>query len=160
MMRLLFSGSFDPVTKGHLDLILRASKIADELLVAIAVNRSKQSFFTIAERMEMLEKVCRDIPNVKVITIDGLLVHAIQKYSVTAILRGLRSCQDFEYETQMAQANATLLPGCETLYLNASPQFAGISSHLVREIATWQGDISQFVPPQIVKYFQNKQLRK
>lgn len=149
MKRVMYPGSFDPATNGHLDVIRRASRIVDELVVAVARNNDKCPLFSVNERVALLNQICAQLPNVKVITFEGLLVDAVRELGITAIIRGLRAVSDFEYEFQMALMNRELNAACETLFLMPSPEYSFISSHLIREIASWRGDISAFVPPVI-----------
>lgn len=158
-MKAIFPGSFDPVTLGHLDLINRASAFCDELIVALLINPDKQGFFTIAERFEMLTESCQHLPNVRVMQFSGLLVDLAKQEGVRLVVRGVRSTSDLEMESAMAQANAVLLPGLETLLLPASSFAAGISSSLVRQIASFHGDVTPFVPPGVVEQIQKRQRR-
>lgn len=158
-MKAIFPGSFDPVTLGHLDLINRASAFCDELIVALLINPDKQGFFTIAEREEMLKEACQHLPHVKVMQFSGLLADFAKQEGVRLVIRGVRSTSDLEMESAMAQANAVLLPGMETLLLPASSFAAGISSSLVRQIASFHGDVTPFVPPGVVEQIQKRQRR-
>lgn len=146
MKRLMYPGSFDPVTNGHLDVIRRAARIADEVLVAVARNSEKSPLFTTDERIELIRKVTATIPNVRVVTFTGLLADAVSAFEVSAVIRGLRAVSDFEYEFQMALMNRELSAGCETLFMMPSPEYSYVSSRLIKEIARCSGDISMFVP--------------
>ena len=147
----VFPGSFDPVTIGHLDLIERASRLFDEVVVAVLHNPAKTGRFTIEKRMEMLQKSCAHISNVSFDHFEGLLVDYMRSRGATVVLRGLRGVRDFESECQMAQLNHQMAPEVETLFLMTDPAHTHISSSAVREIAMFGGDISRFVPEPIVK---------
>jgi pantetheine-phosphate adenylyltransferase len=139
-------GSFDPVTNGHLDVIARAAKLADEVVVAVLVNRSKHGLFTLDERIEMLAEAVAPYPNVRVDSFHGLLVDYCRRHDIPAIVKGLRVVGDFDYELQMAQMNHTLT-GVETLFVPTNPVYSFLSSSLVKEVATYGGDvIRDFVP--------------
>ncbi len=146
-MIAIFPGSFDPVTLGHQDIIARAARLFDRLFVAVLHNPHKNGLFTIQERVDMLKCVCADLPNVQVDTFQGLLVDYARTLNARIVVRGVRSLAEYEHETAMAQANATLSPGLETLFLPASPHLTGTSSTLVREIAAFGGDVTPFVAP-------------
>lgn len=139
-------GSFDPITYGHLDIINRASALYDEVVVAVLVNHTKASLFTVEERMEMIRDVTRDFPNVRVDSWSGLLVEYCKAHGIPAIVKGLRAVSDFDYELQMAQMNHQLA-GIETVFISTSPQYSFLSSSLVKEIAKYGGDVSAYVPP-------------
>jgi pantetheine-phosphate adenylyltransferase len=145
-MRAIFPGSFDPVTLGHLDLVTRASMLCDELVVALLVNPDKPGLFSIPERLDMLREACGDLSNVRIISRTGLLADLAQETGIRLIIRGLRTAADYDGENAMAQANRTLLPGLETLFLPASPSLSCVSSSLVRQIAAFGGDVSGFAP--------------
>lgn len=154
----VYPGSFDPITKGHLDIIMRGSKLFDKLIVAVLKNQSKKSMFSIDERVDMLKQIARDIPNVEVDMFSGLLVDYCKDRKVNAIIRGLRAISDFEYELQMAQMNRQLNQEVETIFLTTSTQYSFLSSSLVKEVASLNGDISEFVPD-IVLTELNKKLK-
>ena len=156
MKRLMYPGSFDPVTNGHLDVIRRAARIADEVLVAVARNSEKSPLFTTDERIELIRKVTATIPNVRVVTFTGLLADAVSAFEVSAVIRGLRAVSDFEYEFQMALMNRELNPACETLFMMPSPEYSFLSSRLIREIASCGGSVSAFVPPEVVVAIRKK----
>lgn len=143
----IYPGSFDPVTYGHLDLIYRGSKIFDKLYIAIAINSKKKGLFTIEERKELLEAVTKSIRNVEVVVCDKLTAEFAYELKATAILRGLRAVTDFEYEMQMASTNNILYPTIETVFVMTRTEYSFLSSSIVKEIASYGGDISQFVPP-------------
>lgn len=145
MKRAVYPGSFDPVTKGHLDVVTRASALFDEVVVAVGVNPSKSRLFGPEERLAMLEQGVADLPNVSVAGFTGLITSYCQEVGATAIVKGLRSGTDFDYEAQMAQMNAELT-GVETVFLIADPQFGFVSSSLVKEVASFGGDVATLVP--------------
>jgi len=146
MKTAVYPGSFDPITNGHLDVIQRASRIVDRLIVAVVKNQSKKPLFTAEERMELIRKSVREIPNVEVAHFDGLLVRFVADRKADVIIKGLRSNADFEYELLMASVNHSLQPDVETLFLMANPKYAYLSSAVVREVAGLGGDIRDFVP--------------
>ena len=146
----VYPGSFDPATVGHEDMIRRAAALFDRLIVAVLHNPAKRGFFPVEERMRMLEKICAGLPNVTVARWDGLLVELVKREGACAVVRGLRQVSDFETEMTMAQANSRLLPGMETVFLMTRPEQGCISSSVVREIASFGGDVSHFVPACIV----------
>ncbi len=150
MLRAIYPGSFDPVTLGHLDMIRRSAAIADELIVGVLQNNAKKSLFPVEERVRMLSEVTKDIKNVRVVSFDGLLVDFAKEMDAKVIVRGLRAVTDFEYELQMAQTNRKLDSEIETLFLTTALEYSYLSSSTVKEIAGFDGDISQFVPKQIV----------
>ena len=151
MRRAVCPGSFDPVTNGHIDLVSRASQLCDEVVVAIGVH-------TAEERMEMLEKACADFPNVTVAGFEGLLTTFCEQNDIRAIVKGLRAVSDFDYELQMAQMNNGL-SGVETLFVPTNPTYSFLSSSLVKEVATWGGDVSHLVPPRVLEAL-NERLHK
>ena len=139
-------GSFDPVTYGHLDIVTRASKMFEKLIVVVASNSSKKSSFTPEERVEMIKKCTTDLPNVEVVHYDGLLADYAAEIGATAIVKGLRAMSDFEYEFQMALTNKKLNPNVETLFLTTAAENMYLSSSMVKQIAKMGGDIESFVP--------------
>jgi len=149
MKTALYPGSFDPVTNGHLDVIRRASRLFDRLIVGVGRNTSKQAVFTVAERTAHLKENCADLTNVDVTSFSGLLTEAVRTLGATAVVRGLRAVSDFEFEFQMALMNRELSPECETVFLMPSPEYSYISSTMLREIARFGGDVSAFVPEDI-----------
>ena len=150
MRKGIYPGSFDPVTLGHLDIIHRAAELVDELVIAILHNSSKKGLFTTEERIDLLKCVTEDIPNVKVISFDGLLVDCAIQYGTKTIIRGLRAVTDFEYELQLAQTNKRLRPDIDTIFLTTNVKYSYLSSSVVREVASYGGDISHFVPEKII----------
>jgi pantetheine-phosphate adenylyltransferase len=145
MRRAVCPGSFDPVTNGHLDIIGRASRLFDEVIVGVLINQSKQGLFTIEERIAMLREVSSPYPNVRVESFRGLLVHFCQDQGAAVVVKGLRAVSDFDYELQMAQMNIGLA-GVETLFMPTNPLYSFLSSSLVKEVAKWGGDVSPHVP--------------
>lgn len=139
-------GSFDPVTLGHIDIIRRASKMFDKVIVAVLVNLAKTPSFTIEERIGFLKKVVGDIENVEVVGFDGLLADYARERGATAVVKGLRAVSDFEYEFQMALTNKKLNPDLDTVFLTSDSQYMYLSSSIVRQVASLGGDISNFVP--------------
>ncbi|WP_142459089.1 pantetheine-phosphate adenylyltransferase [Geodermatophilus aquaeductus] len=145
MRRAVCPGSFDPVTNGHVDVIARAAALYDELVVAVLVNPGKAGLFTVDERMELLREAVADLPNVVVDSFSGLLVDYCLAHDIPVVVKGLRAVGDFEYELQMAQMNRELA-GIETLFVPTAPQVGHLSSSLVKQIATFGGDVSRLVP--------------
>lgn len=162
MKKALFPGSFDPVTNGHLDVIERASKLFDALIVSVAVNESKCSLFSIPERKEFLKVACeeRGIENIEVTSFCGLLVDAVKKMKTNVVVRGLRAFSDFEFEFQLALMNRELDKTCETIFLMPSPEYTFVSSRMVKEIAKFGGDISAFVPPVVRRALKKEKIVK
>ena len=149
MIRAVYPGTFDPLTRGHEDLVRRASTLFGELIVGIADSRAKQPFFTAVERVSLAREVLGDLVNVKVVGFSGLLINFAREHRARVIVRGLRAVSDFEYEFQLAGMNRNLYPEIETVFLTPSEQHMFISATLVREIATLGGDISKFVHPEV-----------
>jgi pantetheine-phosphate adenylyltransferase len=152
----IYPGSFDPLTNGHLDIIHRASKICDRLIVAILNNRSKQPLFSIEERLSMIRESTSNISNVEIDSFSGLLVDYAAKRSANAIVRGIRAISDYEVELQMALINRRLRPETETLFLMAGEEFSFLSSHMVKEIITFGGNVAAFVPPVVLDRLHKK----
>ncbi len=146
MKRAIYPGSFDPVTYGHIDIIKRAAKISDELIVAVLINSEKNPLFSSFERVKMLEEVCKDIPNVKVTEFSGLLIDYAKEVDASFIVRGLRAVTDFEYELSIAQVNRVQNPDIDTIFLTTALEYAYLSSSVVKEFASYGSDISRFVP--------------
>ncbi|MBK5306712.1 MAG: pantetheine-phosphate adenylyltransferase [Frankiaceae bacterium] len=145
MRRAVCPGSFDPVTLGHLDIISRASALYDEVIVAVGMNASKNRMFTLEERIAMLQEATTQYGNVSVDSFDGLIVDFCKAHSIQVIVKGLRAISDFDYELQMAQMNHGLA-GIETLFMTTNPLYSFLSSSLVKEVATYGGDVSGLVP--------------
>ncbi|MGB4325739.1 MAG: pantetheine-phosphate adenylyltransferase [Candidatus Nanopelagicales bacterium] len=148
-------GSFDPVTNGHFDVFERASKMADQVIVAVLINRTKSSLFSVEERIEILTQVTAPLGNVRVDSFYGLLVDYCQKNDVNAIVKGLRAVSDFDYELQMAQMNFRLA-GVETCFISTNPLYSYLSSSLVKEVATHGGDVKGLVPDLVLKRLEDK----
>jgi pantetheine-phosphate adenylyltransferase len=148
MRRAVCPGSFDPVTLGHLDVISRAAGLFDEVVVAVLINKKKQGLFSVEERIAMLGEIVAPYPNVKVDSFDGLLVDYCRDHDVRAIVKGLRAVTDFDYELQMAQMNQQL-SGVDTLFMSTSPEWSFVASSLVKEIATYGGDVAHLLPPSV-----------
>jgi pantetheine-phosphate adenylyltransferase len=148
--RGVYPGSFDPVTKGHVDVIERAAKLVDELTVGVLNNSAKISLFSIDERVSMIEEITAHIGNVKVSSFDGLLVDFMKKLDARFIIRGLRAVSDFELELQVAQSNTLVNPEVDTIFLATNLQYSYLSSTVVKEFASYGGDISHFVPEAII----------
>ena len=149
MITAVYPGSFDPATYGHLDIIKRASISFDRVIVGVLHNSAKSPLFSVEERVKMLKEVTKDIPNVKIIPFEGLLVDFAHKLNAKIVIRGLRAITDFEYELQMAQTNHKLASDVETIFLTTNLQYSYLSSTTVKEVAAFGGDISQFVPDYI-----------
>lgn len=150
-------GSFDPITLGHLNIIRRSSKIFDKVIVCIMLNSTKtRPMFTIDERVEMVRKVVGRFPNVEVDTSDGLLAEYARKYDGAVIVKGMRAASDFEYEFQMNLINKKINPGLETMFLTASEKYTFLSSSVVREMASYGADLTDFVPREIIDEVQEK----
>ncbi|MFN3689457.1 MAG: pantetheine-phosphate adenylyltransferase [Fimbriimonadales bacterium] len=147
--RAVYPGSFDPPTMGHLDIIQRAARLFDELIVAIAVNSQKQPLFSLEERVQMLQECCQEWANVRIAALDGLLARFAQQVGACAIVRGLRAVSDFEYEFQMATMNRQLAPEVDTCFLMTHQQYAFLSSSIVKEVARLGGAIDHLVPPAV-----------
>jgi pantetheine-phosphate adenylyltransferase len=155
MRRAVCPGSFDPVTLGHLDIVERASAIYDEVTVAVLINKKKSSLFTVEERMNLLGEVTASYGNVVVDSFHGLLVDYCRAKDIPVIVKGLRAVSDFDYELQMAQMNLSLA-GVETLFMTTNPQYSFLSSSLVKEVATYGGDVSQLVPDLVHRSLQER----
>lgn len=153
----IYPGSFDPVTLGHLDIIERASKVVDHLIVGVLNNSAKSPMFTVAERVALLQKVTADIPNVEVKSFGGLLVDFAHETGAKVIVRGLRAVTDFEYELQMAQTNRKIAPDVDTVFFTTNLEYAYLSSSVVKEVAMYRGDLTQFVPSEVAEAVIKKQ---
>ena len=156
MIKAVYPGTFDPLTRGHEDLVRRASRLFDSLILGIAESRAKRTYFTLNERIDIAREVLADVKNVQIVGFEGLLTDFVRKQGARVVLRGLRAVSDFEYEFQLAGMNRDLYPDLETVFLTPSGEHMFISATLVREIATLGGDVSKFVHPSVVKRFQQK----
>ncbi len=156
----VYPGSFDPPTYGHLDLIKRATKIFDRLIVAVARNHEKTAMFSAAERVDMLSKITQGLPNVTITSFEGLTADFARECNAIALVRGLRVMSDFEFEITIAVANQKLNPNIDTVCLMPSEKYLLLSSRIVRDIATYGGDLSDFVPPEIEVRLHEKYARK
>ena len=152
----IYPGSFDPITLGHLDVIERAAKLVDSLIIGVLNNSSKQPLFSAEDRVGMIKLVTAHIPNVKVEAFEGLLVDFAKEKNANIVVRGLRAVTDFEYELQMAQTNSKISSQVDTIFLATNVKYAYLSSSVVREIAKYGGDISHFVPEEIMPLVYNK----
>jgi pantetheine-phosphate adenylyltransferase len=154
--KILYPGSFDPLTNGHLDLIKRASKLFDEVIVGVAINRDKNYFLDQTEKVKVIQECCTHMSNVTVRPFDGLIVNALNDCKAQAILRGLRAFSDFEYELQMALMNRSLDRKCETIFMMPTPKNSFVSSSIVKEAAQLGADFSQYVPEPVFKLITRK----
>ena len=155
-MTAIYPGTFDPMTKGHEDLMGRASRLFDKLILAVAAGHHKRTMFTIAERLDIATEIARPYPNVEVIAFRGLLSNFVLQNRGDVVVRGLRAVSDFDYEYQMAGMNRHLMPEVETLFLTPSDQYQFVSGTFVREIATLGGDVSKFVAPSVLARLQER----
>ena len=161
MTRAIYPGSFDPATYGHLDVIRRASVSFDRVVVGVLHNSAKSPLFSVEERVNILEYITKDIPNVKVQSFDGLSVNfarscEAKENEAQVIVRGLRAVTDFEYELQMAQTNRVLAPDVDTVFLTTSLEYAYVSSTIMKEVARFGGDLAKFAPPEIIQALHSK----
>ncbi|WP_026471251.1 pantetheine-phosphate adenylyltransferase [Alkanindiges illinoisensis] len=154
--KVLYPGTFDPITNGHVDLVVRASKMFDEVVVAIAAGHHKNPVFSLEQRVALAQQSLSDLKNIKVIGFSGLLVNLFQEQQATAVLRGLRAVSDFEYEFQLANMNRQLDSQFESVFLTPSEHLSFVSSTLVREIARLKGDVTKFVPKVVSEAFAQK----
>ena len=160
MLRAVYPGSFDPVTYGHLDIIRRSRSLADELIVGVLNNKAKTPLFSVEERVKMLEEMTKNMPGVKIVHFEGLLIDFAKEMSAGIVVRGLRAVTDFEDDLQMAQTNNKLSPELETVFLTTSLEYSYLSSTIVKEVAAFGGDISQFVPGTIERRIQEKIMKR
>ncbi len=151
MLTAVYPGTFDPITRGHEDLVRRAVRLFDHVIVAVAESRNKQPFFNMEERVAMTRDVLADVPKVRVEGFSGLLIDFVAEQGAIAVLRGLRAASDFEYEFQLAGMNRNLKPDIETLFLTPSDQYMFISASMIREIAQLGGDVAPFVHPLVAQ---------
>ena len=156
MRKAIYPGSFDPITNGHLDIIKRSANLFDELVIGVLNNSAKNPLFSIDERVNIIKELTKDIPNVAVDSFDGLLVDYAASVDASVVIRGLRAVTDFEYELQIAQTNKVEYPKLETLFMTSSLQYSYLSSTIVREFASYGGDITKFVPESIIPLIQEK----
>ena len=156
MVRAVYPGTFDPLTRGHEDLFRRASKLYGEVIIGVADSRSKRPLFTLDERMQIAREALADVPNLKIAVFRGLAVDFVKDHDAQVILRGLRAVSDFEYEFQLAGMNRQLMPGLETVFMTPSEHYQFISATLVREIATMGGDVTKFVSPSVKRWLDEK----
>lgn len=156
MTKAIYPGSFDPVTLGHLDIIKRSSKVVDELVIGVLVNKNKKPTFTIEERLDMIREAVKGIPNVTVQYFEGLTVEFAKKNNADVIIRGLRAVTDFESEMQIAQTNHSIDTGIDTMFLTTSLEYAFLSSTIVKEVAFYGGDVSSFVPGNVEKMLKKR----
>lgn len=151
----IYPGSFDPITKGHLDVLKRAADIFDKVIIVVSVNINKKSFLPVEDRIALIKEVCKDLNNVEVDSSTGLTIEYAKKRGANVIIRGLRAVSDFEYEMQLSQANSSLCEEIHTVFLITKPEYNFISSGTVKEIAIMGGDVSKFVPEPINEYIKN-----
>ncbi|AKI96829.1 pantetheine-phosphate adenylyltransferase [Kosmotoga pacifica] len=156
MKRAVYPGSFDPITYGHIDILNRAAKIFDEVIVLVMNNINKKYFFSFEERFDMVKEAIKAYENVKVETYDGLLVEYTRKREISVLVRGLRAVSDFEYELQMAHMNKSMCPNLETVFLMTDSKYSFISSTVVREVARFGGDVSPWVPKYVIEAFKRR----
>ena len=160
MTKAIYPGSFDPVTFGHLDIIERASKVVDHLIVGVLNNSAKHPLFSVEERVVMLQEVTSHLPNVEIQSFGGLLVDFAKQCDASVIVRGLRAITDFEYELQMSQTNRKIAPDIDTIFLTTNLKYAYLSSSIVKEVAMYDGAIDEFVPATMIPYIREKMKEK
>lgn len=156
----VYPGTFDPLTKGHLDVIRRARKIFTRVVIAVGPNPAKDALFTVKERVEMIRQAVKRIQSVEVTHFDGLVVEFLRKRGCRVILRGIRTFTDYEYEFQMALTNRSMAREIETVFIMPAEEYSSISSHLVKEVASMGGDVSAFVPLQVLRRIKRKYAKK
>lgn len=157
-MKVIYPGSFDPLTNGHVDIIRRLSSMFDEVIVAILINENKKSLFTVGEREDIIREAIEEegLNNIRIDSFNGLLVNFAREHDIKIIARGLRAVTDYEYEKNIARVNSTLYQGLETIFLLSNPTYSFVSSSGVREIAAFKGDVSAFVSPNVEKKIKEK----
>lgn len=151
MRKIIYPGTFDPITRGHEDLVRRASGLFDRVVVAVAASAGKQPLFGLAERLDLARAVLADVPGIEVLPLEGLLVDFVRAQGTNMVLRGLRAAADFEFEFQLAGMNRRMMPDLETVFLTPSQEYLFLSSSIVREIACLGGDVSLFVSPLVAQ---------
>lgn len=156
MKKAIYPGSFDPITFGHLDVIQRAARISEELIIGVLENGNKNQLFSASERVNMIKEVTKDLPNVRIRSFEGLLIDFAKQEKCKVIIRGLRAITDFEYELQMAQTNRIMNSELDTMFLTTSLEYAYLSSSTVKEVARFGGDISKFVPDLVAEKLKEK----
>lgn len=154
--KVVYPGTFDPITNGHIDLVHRAAKLFDHVVVAVAASKKKSPLFTLEERVDLCRQVCKGFKNIEVCGFDSLLKDLVEEKGAYGVVRGLRAVSDFEYEFQLANMNRVLAPAMESLFLTPAEHLSYISSTLVREIASLGGDVSKFVPPLVEQALKEK----
>lgn len=159
MKTAIYPGSFDPITKGHLDVLKRAADIFDKVIIVVSVNTAKKSFIPEEDKLMLIRESCRDIPNIEIDSYDGLTIEYAKSRNANVLIRGLRAVSDFEYEMQMSQANSALCSDIHTVFLITKPKYNFISSGTVKEIALMKGDVSKFVPEPVAKYLEDKYMK-
>jgi pantetheine-phosphate adenylyltransferase len=159
MKTAIYPGSFDPVTLGHMDIIERAAGLFDVLYIGILINKNKTPYFSLEERVEMLKEVTKELPNVEVVTFEGLLVDFCREKKIDGIIRGVRGAADFEYEQPMAQINQKLYPKTQTVFLAATPEYSYISSSAVKELDFFGGDYASMLPETVYNRMQERKTR-
>ena len=156
MTTIVYPGTFDPITNGHIDLVERAARLFDKVVIGIASSQSKSPLFSIDERIQLASDALTHVPNIEIIGFDYLLVNFVSDCKADAIMRGLRAVSDFEYEFQLANMNRALSPDIESIFLTPAERFSYISSSLVREISSLDGDVSKFAPANVVEALEKK----
>lgn len=156
MKTIIYPGTFDPITHGHSNLVERAARLFDKVVIAVAESRSKNTLFSLEERIDLAQKALAHVDNVEICSFRGLIIHLAQHHDAIAVLRGVRSMTDFDYELQMAGMNQAMMPEFETVFLTPDNQLSFISSTLVREIASMQGDVKSFVHPDVYEALGHK----
>ena len=152
----IYPGSFDPITKGHLDVLERASKMFDRVIIAVLKNSSKKSFLPVEDRVELIRESVKELDNVEVDSFEGLTVEYAQSKGAHFLIRGLRAVSDFEYELQLCQTNSAIAPDIDTVFLTTKPKYNFISSSIVKELSYFGTDVSKFVPKSVVEYLQKQ----